>query len=221
MDLTDSQIERYSRQILLRELGGEGQGRILAARVLVAGDGPAMSIAALYLAAAGVGHIGLACHAGGDGLAAEIHALNPDIRVALHSVESLSQEVVSGYEPSIAVSLGSDLRARLNSGAVATGRTVITGACNGDQGFVAVLRPADRNGCLACADWPPLGTAMTALTPSLAGAVGTLLATEAMKVITGIGDLHASRMLRIDARASSYVLAVVPRHPTCPVCGTT
>jgi len=221
MDLTDPQIERYSRQILLREVGGEGQARILAARVLVAGEGLVLPVAALYLAAAGVGTIGLACGTGDDRLAGQICALNPEIRVARHSVESLSAEVMSGYDLLIDASLGSGLRGHLNRGAVATGCTVITGACDGDHGFVAALHPAGGGGCLACAKWPPLENAVSPLTPALTGAVGTLLATEALKAITGIGDLLTGRMVRIDARASNYVTQVVERRPSCPVCRTT
>jgi len=221
MDLTDSQIERYSRQILLQELGGEGQERILAARVLVAGEGLALPIAARYLAAAGAGEIGLASGAGGDVLAADIHALNPEIRVTLHSAESPSQELVSGYDLLVAVSLGSSLRDHLNRGAVATGCPVITGACDGDHGFVAVLDPARGGGCLACVEWPSLGTAVKPLTPALAGAVGTLLATEALKAITGIGDPLTRRMLRIDARSSAYTTAVVQHRPSCLICRVT
>jgi len=221
MDLTDPQIERYSRQILLREVGGEGQAKILAAHVLVAGDGLVLPIAALYLAAAGVGTIGLACDTGDDLLAGQIRALNPEIRVARHSAESLSTEVMSGYDPLVDASLGGDLRDRLNRSAVATGGTVITGACDGHQGFVATLHPAGGGGCLACAIWPPLEDAATPLTPALAGAVGTLLATEALKAITGIGDLLTGRMLCIDARASDYVAQVVKRRPVCPVCRAT
>ena len=140
MDLTDPQIERYSRQILLREVGGEGQARILAAHVLVAGEGLVLPVAALYLAAAGVGTIGVACGTGDDRLASQIHALNPEIRVAPHSVESLSAEVMSGYDLLVDASRGSGLRGHLNRGAVATGCTVITGACNGDRGFVSAAR---------------------------------------------------------------------------------
>jgi len=221
MDLSDPQIERYSRQILLREVGGEGQEKILAARVLVAGEGPVLPVAALYLAAAGVGTIGLACAKGDERLAGEIHALNPEIRVSRHSRESLSQEVVAGFDLVVDASLGNDLRDRLNRSAVSRGATVITGACGGDHGFVAVLHPAGGGGCLACAEWPPLENAVTPLTPALAGAVGTVLATEALKAITGIGDPLTGRMLRIDARSSSYTTEVVERRPSCPVCRPT
>jgi len=221
MDLSDPQIERYSRQILLREVGGDGQAKILAARVLVAGEGPALPVAALYLAAAGIGTIGLAGAAGDERLAGEIHALNPEVRVSRHSGESLSREVIAGYDLLVDASPGNDLRDRLNRSAVATGATVITGACGGDHGFVAVIHPAGEGGCLACAEWPPLEHAVTPLTPALAGAVGTLLATEALKAITGIGDLLTGRMLCIDARASDYATQVVARRPSCPVCGAT
>jgi len=221
MDLTDPQIERYSRQILLREVGGEGQEKILAARVLVAGEGPVLPVAALYLAAAGVGTIGLACATGDERLAGEIHAVNPEIRVSRQSRESLSEEVIAGYDLVITASLDNHLRDRLNRSAAARRATVITGACGGDHGFVAVLHPLGGGGCLACAKWPPLDHAVTPLTPALVGAVGTLLATEALKTITGIGDLLTGRLLRLDARASNYAAQVLERRPSCPVCRAT
>jgi molybdopterin/thiamine biosynthesis adenylyltransferase len=221
MDLSDAQIERYSRQILLREVGGEGQERILAARVLVAGGGLLSAITARYLAAAGVGELGLVGGAAGDRLAAEIRGLNPDIRVTRHSLAGVTGEVVSAYDLVVEVSTDGDLRDRLNRAAIATGCIVITGGGNGERGFVAALHPAGGGGCLACAALPSLDAAAAPLAPALTGAIGTLLATEALKAITGVGDPLTGRMVLIDARASRYTTQVITRRPACPVCDAT
>ena len=159
MDLTDPQIERYSRQILLREVGGAGQDKILAARVLVAGVGSAVAIAAVYLSAAGVGEICLACGARNRTIADEISALNPETRVRSLAQEEVSDTLASRCDLLADLTLGAGLRATLSRAAVAADRRLIAGDCAGDHGLVAALQPRSGHGCLACVEWPPVAAA--------------------------------------------------------------
>ena len=221
MDLTDPQIERYSRQILLREVGGAGQEKIRSARVLVAGEGSAVAIAALYLSAAGVGEICLACGARNRAITDDISALNPEtcVRPLVHG--EVSDALAARHDLLVDLTVDAELRAALSRAALAADRRLIAGDYGGDHGFVVALQPRCGHGCLACVEWPPLAATATPLTPSLSGVVATVMATEVLKAIVGAGESLAGHLLRIDACGPAYARDIIRRRRSCPVCGVT
>ena len=243
---TESEIERYSRHILLPELGGEGQARLRRARVLIVGAGGLGSPAALYLAAAGVGTIGLVdddrvelsnlqrqvlhdmtslgrnkAESGRDRMA----ALNPDVRVETHPVRldaGNAARLVARYD---LVCDGTDnfpTRFLLSDACTAERRTLVSAAVLRFEGQLAVFAPHRGGPCYRCLhpEPPPSGTAANCAEAGILGAVtgvmGCLQATEAIKEITGIGDSLLGRLLLWDALSSRMRTVLLPRDPQCP-----
>jgi molybdopterin/thiamine biosynthesis adenylyltransferase len=244
MSFSDDEVERYARHLVLREIGGPGQQRLKAARVLIVGAGGLGAPAALYLAAAGVGELTLVdpdtvalsnlqrqvlyrtddegrakVEAAGERLV----ALNPNVRVA-RIEEKLTvanaRELVAGH--SLVLDGTDDFASRfaVNAACVAEGVTLVSGAIGRWTGQVGVFagRPCYR--CLV-PDIPPDAETCAAVgvVGALAGVIGAMMALEAVKLLTGAGEPLAGRLLIYDALAAEVRTVRLGPDPECPVCG--
>jgi molybdopterin/thiamine biosynthesis adenylyltransferase len=218
--LTDEQIERYSRQIILPELGGRGQERLLSAAVALVGTGELGMSAALYLAAAGVGTLGV-----GTAVAAAIAGLNPDCRTrplaaALGSDAALA--IARDYDLVVAADLAPEACSSLNAACVARRRPLLWGKTTGCAGYAAVFAGHRTDGpCFNCMrpPLPPTGAHPDVLAVTTAAFIGTLLATEAIKILIGIEATRTQRMLIFDALETTVREGSVSKDPQCDTCG--
>ncbi|MDO5642236.1 MAG: HesA/MoeB/ThiF family protein [Paracoccus sp. (in: a-proteobacteria)] len=240
-------LERYSRHILLREIGGPGQAKLRAGRVLIVGVGGLGAPASLYLAGAGVGHIALidpdtvslsnlqrqiifrSSDAGRPkGLAAAeaLRALNP-----LITVDAMRGQITPGDEALIEgfdlVLDGTDhfaARAAVNAACVAAGVPLIAGAISQWEGQLTTYDPASGGPCMACIfpDPPPPGAALPCAEAGVAGplpgVIGTMMALEAVKHLTGAGTGLTGQMLLFDGLYGESRRIAITRRPGCPVC---
>jgi adenylyltransferase/sulfurtransferase len=247
MSLTEDQITRYSRNIILKEVGGVGQEKLLAARVLIIGAGGLGSPAALYLAAAGVGTLGLAdadavdltnlqrqiAHFTADvgvakveSAAAKIRALNPDVKVVTHACRVTAGNIAGILEHYDFVIDGTDNFATkflINDACVLQAKPYSHAGILRFQGQTFTYAPGQA--CYRCVfpAPPPPGAVPTCseagILGAVAGVLGTLQATETLKAILGVGQLLHSRLLVVDALAMNLRTVKVKRDPACPVCG--
>ena len=247
LDFSGDEIERYSRNILLSEVGGTGQARLRAARVLVIGAGGLGSPLLLYLAAAGVGTLGIVdddtvalsnlqrqvAHTTdrvGMGKVASaaiaVAALNPDTFVAAHAVHLTAANAMTLVRSYDLVCDGSDnfpTRFLLADACHLAGRTLVSGAVLRFDGQLATFRPGGP--CYRCLypAPPPPGMVATCSEAGILGAVtgvvGTLMATEVLKELMGIGTSMAGRVLIWDALAMRMRTIGLPRDPACALCG--
>jgi len=246
--LSASERERYQRHLTLVEIGAAGQEKLKAARVLVVGAGGLGSPAALYLAAAGCGTLGLLdcdrvelsnlqrqvlfdssaiarskAEAGRERLA----SLNPEIRVVAHALELKAANVRAVFKDYDLVLDGTDrlaTRYLVNDACVILGLPLVSAAIHRFEGQVMTYVPgqgpcyrcvfpqAPEGGVANCAQAGVLGV--------LPGVLGTLQATEAIKLITGVGDPLIGRLLTYDALEMRFHEFRVARRPDCAVCGT-
>ena len=248
LELRDEQLLRYNRQIMLPEIGVEGQERLWASRVLLVGLGGLGSPIAMYLAASGVGHLVLVDHDAVDlsnlqrqiihttaslgepkirSAARALAALNPEVRVDTigHSLggETLSIEVAAA---DVVVEATDNLEARrtLNRACLDAGRPLVSGAVIRMEGQVAVYRLDRPDGpCYECLHGPttaPPGTcADNGVLGSVAGIIGTVQATEVVKTLLGIGEDLDGRVLVLDALRMEWQAIRLRRNPRCPACG--
>jgi molybdopterin/thiamine biosynthesis adenylyltransferase/rhodanese-related sulfurtransferase len=245
--LTAEQRDRYSRHLLLPEVGVEGQQKLLDAKVLLLGAGGLGSPAALYLAAAGVGTLGIVDNDVVDVSNLQRQVIHSTDRVGVAKVES-AQETIQGLNPDVHVKtypvrLGPDniieiirdydvvvdgldnfpTRYLLNDASVRLGIPVISAAILGFEGQLSVFKPFDGP-CYRCLfPVPPPAE----LAPScgangvlgvLPGTMGLLQATEVIKLILGQGDPLIGRLLMYDALAATVSEVRVRRDPACPIC---
>ncbi|SER72469.1 adenylyltransferase and sulfurtransferase [Propionibacterium cyclohexanicum] len=246
--LSGADSERYSRHILLPEVGRQGQERLRAARVLIVGAGGLGAPLALYLAAAGVGTIGLVdfdtveasnlqrqiIHTTRDigrpktaSAEESIRAINPGVEVITHQLALSSEnalDIVRGYD---VVADGTDnypTRYLLNDAAVFLGKPVVYGSIYRFDGQVTVF-DAERGPCYRCVypSPPP-----PELAPScseggvlgvLPGLVGTLQATEVLKLLIGGAEPLIGRLLLVEAWGTHFREVALAKNPQCPVCG--
>ena len=248
MGLTEEQIRRYSRHILLPEVGGSGQERLLGARVALVGAGGLGSPAGLYLAAAGVGTLGVidddrvelsnlqrqVAHTTrrvGESKAASaraaFEALNPDCRVVPHAerlTAANARELLGGYDLVLDGSDNFPTRYLVNDACVLLAKPLVSGAVYRFEGQVTTILPG-TGPCYRCLfeTPPPAGTVPSCQEAGVLGAVtgvvGTLQAVEALKLLLGIGDPLRGRLLLFNALEMSFTTVKVPRNPACPVCG--
>jgi len=245
--LRPDQFERYSRHVLIPEVGEEGQLQLLDSKVLLIGAGGLGSPAALYLAAAGVGTLGIIdadvvdssnlqrqiLHTVDrigtpkvDSAEATIRALNPDVAVVKYATRLTSEnvlDVITGYDVIVDGTDNFPTRYLLNDASLVAGIPVVHGSIYQFEGSVTVYKPHDGP-CYRCQypEPPP-----PELAPSCAeggvlgvlpGVIGTLQATEAVKLVLGIGEPLVGRQLRYDALAMEFVELKMRRDPECPVC---
>jgi sulfur-carrier protein adenylyltransferase/sulfurtransferase len=245
--LTPEQRERYSRHLLLPEVGVEGQQKLLDAKVLLLGAGGLGSPAALYLAAAGVGTLGIVdndevdlsnlqrqvIHSNDrigvpkvDSAEQTINALNPDVNVVKHALRlgpDNIMDVLPGYDIVVDGLDNFPTRYLLNDASVRLQIPVVSAAILGFEGQLSVFKPYDGP-CYRCLfPVPPPAE----LAPScgangvlgvLPGTMGLLQATEVIKLIIGEGDPLIGRLLMYDALAAKVTEVKVRRDPSCPIC---
>jgi len=248
--VNDQQLLRYSRHILLDEIGIEGQERLLAARALVIGAGGLGSPAALYLAASGVGRITLVdddevdltnlqrqvmhttARVGQPKVASGREALlqiNPDVEVrALRERAEGARlaELVRDADVVLDCSDNFATRHAVNRACVAAGVPLVSGAAIRFDGQLSVYDVRDpASPCYAClfpedSRFEEVACSTMGVFAPLVGIVGAMQAAEALKLLGGFGQALAGRLLMLDGRAMEWTDIGVARHPACPVCAT-
>lgn len=242
-------LERYARHIVLREIGGPGQQALLAARVAVVGAGGLGSPALLYLAAAGVGTLGVidddvvslsnlqrqVLHATGDvgrpkvaSAADALGRLNPGVRVEaqeLRLTAANATEVLGGYDLVLDGSDNFDTRYTVNAACVQLGKPLISAAMSQWEGQISLFDPARGAPCYACVfpERPAPGMVPTCaeagIVGALAGVLGAMMALEAVKEIAGAGKSLRGSLLIYDALYGETRTLRVARSEECSTCG--
>lgn len=246
--MNDDQLLRYSRHILLDELGIEGQRKLLAAHALVIGAGGLGSPVALYLGTAGVGTLTLVDHDTVDltnlqrqiahtlarvgqpkvaSAAQAVAAINPDVRVvALQERADAARlaTLVAAADVVIDCSDNFATRQAVNAACVAQRKPLVSGAAIGFDGQISVYDTrVDENPCYACL-FPPDATfeevrcATMGVFAPLVGIIGTMQAAEALKLLAGVGSSLAGRLQMLDARTMEWNELRLGRQAGCPVC---
>jgi molybdopterin/thiamine biosynthesis adenylyltransferase len=249
LDFTEDEIQRYSRHILLQEVGGIGQAKLKAARVLVVGAGGLGSPLMLYLAAAGIGTIGIVDDDVVDlsnlqrqvahttdrigvakvaSAAAAATAINPDLNVEAHTTRlsaGNALDLVGRYD---IICDGTDnfaTRFLIADACALAKRTLVSAAVLRFEGQLSVFKPHQGGPCYRCLypEAPAPGTVPTCSEAGVLGAVtgvmGTLQATEVLKEILGIGDTMSGRLLVWDALATRFRNIKLRPDPSCALCG--
>src|SRR5579859_7031922 len=245
--LTAEQRERYSRHLLLPEVGAEGQQKLLDAKVLLLGAGGLGSPTALYLAAAGVGTLGIVdnddvdlsnlqrqvIHSTQrigipkvDSAEESIHALNPDVEVVKYPVRidaSNIVEIIKDYDVIVDGVDNFPTRYLLNDASVRLKIPVVSASILGFDGQLSVFKPYEGP-CYRCLfrEPPPAELAPSCgangVLGVLPGTMGLLQATEVVKLVLGIGEPAIGRLLLYDALAATLTEVKVKRDPECPIC---
>lgn len=249
MELNDDLLLRYSRHILLPDIGVAGQARICGASVLIVGAGGLGCPVALYLGASGVGELRLADgdtvdltnlqrqigHATAaigenkaDSLARSVLAINPEIKVLpIHEALSGSalDDAVAAVDLVVDASDNFATRHAVNRACVRLGKPLVSGAAIGFSGQLAVFdtRRADSP-CYHClfpdqASEPEMRCAEAGVFAPLVGVIGAMQAMEALKYLAQVGELLIGRLLLWDGLQADARVLKVPRDPDCPVCG--
>ena len=257
MSFSDEEVERYARHLVLREIGGQGQQAMKAARVLIVGAGGLGAPAALYLAAAGVGTLGLAdadvvalsnlqrqvLYATSDvgrgkvmAAGQRLSALNPHVAIEPHPVmldSANAAELVRDYDVVLDGTDSFETRFAVNAACYAEGKPLVSGAIGRWTGQLSVFEagltrgrpPTERLPCYRClvSEVPPDAETCSAVgvMGALAGVIGSMMALEAIKRITGAGETLAGRLLIYDALAAEFRTVGLPPDPACAVCGQT
>jgi len=244
MPFTDAEVERYARQLVLKEIGGQGLQALKRARVLIVGVGGLGAPAALYLAAAGVGRIGLvdadevslsnlqrqvlfATNDVGKSKTAaateHLRALNPHVEIIPHPLmlnADNAASLIAGYDLVLDGTDDFATRFAVNAACVALGRPLVSGAIGRWSGQVGLFegRPCYR--CLVPEAPPDAETcAVVGVVGALAGVIGSFMAMEAVKSITGAGQTLAGRLLVYDGLNGDVRVSRIGADPHCPVCG--
>lgn len=247
--MTDEQLLRYSRHILLDEIGVEGQERLLAAHAVVVGAGGLGSPVALYLASAGVGRITLVDHDTVDATNLQrqiahdlsrvglpkaqsaqvaMHAINPEVRIE-PVLQRADDALLDALLPSVDVVIDctDNFRTRhaINRASVRHGVPLVSGAGIRFDGQLSVYDPRDPHSpCYACLFPETEGLEETrcatmGVFSPLVGIIGTMQAAEALKLLVGLGSRLVGRLLMLDGRGLAFTEVQLARHPDCPVCG--
>jgi adenylyltransferase/sulfurtransferase len=248
-DLSRDELSRYARHLILPDVGAAGQKRLKAARVLLIGAGGLGSPLALYLAAAGVGHIGLVdfdvvdvtnlqrqiLHGTKDVGRPKIDSardriadLNPNVELTTYSSSLTSAnalEIIAKYDIVVDGTDNFPTRYLVNDACVMLGKPNIYGSIFRFEGQASVFSTKDGP-CYRCLfpEPPPPGMvpscAEGGVLGVLPGLIGTIQATETIKLIVGIGEPLIGRLLLVDALAMQFRTVKVKKNPACPACGT-
>ncbi len=247
--MTDDELLRYSRHILLNEIGVEGQERISAARALVIGAGGLGSPVALYLGSAGVGHITLVDDDTVDltnlqrqiahtearvgepkvmSAKAAIAAINSDVKVTTVQARAdtqLLEVLVADADVVLDCCDNFATRQAVNAACVKHRKPLVSGAAIRFDGQISVYDSRDAvSPCYACV-FPPDASfeetrcATMGVFAPLVGIIGATQAAEALKLLSGAGESLAGRLLMLDARSMEWNDIRLPRNTSCPVCG--
>ena len=250
MSLTDPQFERYARHLILDEVGEEGQEKLMASRVLVVGAGGLGSPVLMYLAAAGIGTLGIIdddavdlsnlqrqiIHSTANIGTAKVKsaleslgAINPEVRVTPHHLRltaANAREIAAEYD---LVCDGSDnfaTRYLLNDACYLDRKPLVAASLLRFEGQLSTFKAYDgKTPCYRCLfrEPPPPDLVprceQAGILGSVAGVLGTLQATEAIKELLGLGRSLAGRLLIYDALEGTTRTIKVPRDPACPLCG--
>lgn len=247
MNLTENQIERYSRHIILQDIGGVGQEKILNSKVLIIGTGGLGAPAALYLAAAGVGTIGLVdgdvvdisnlqrqvIHFTPDigvlkveSAKAKINQINPDVTVKTYAeffTADNALEILKDYDFVIDGTDNFPAKFLINDACVMAKKPFSHGGILRFDGQTLTHTPG--HACYRCVfNSPPPANAVPTCSQAgvlgaIAGMLGTIQAAEALKFITGVGELLVDRMLVFDAKSMNFRTVKLKKNPSCPLCG--
>ncbi len=248
MDFTEEQLERYSRHIILQDVGVEGQQKIMAGKVLIIGAGGLGAPAALYLAAAGVGTLGLVdadrvelsnlqrqvIHftpdVGRPKVASardKIEAINPGVRVVVYQERALAKNILSmiqdqDYDFIIDGTDNFPAKFLINDACVMARKPFSHGGILRFDGQTMTYAPG--NACYRCIfeNPPPLNAvpscSQAGILGAVAGMLGTIQAAEALKFLIGKGELLTNRLLIFNALNMNFRSVGVRRNPQCPVC---
>jgi molybdopterin/thiamine biosynthesis adenylyltransferase len=244
MEFSDEEVERYARHLVLREIGGPGQQALSRARVAMVGAGGLGAPAALYLAAAGVGHLTLIdpdtvslsnlqrqVLFGGEDLgrmkvevaAGRLREINPHCRVEGRPTRldaGNAVDLISGHDLVLDGTDDFPTRFAVNDACVALGATLVSGAIGRWTGQVGVFRGRPCYRCLVPEIPPEAETcAAVGVVGALAGVIGAMMALEAVKLIAGAGEPLAGRLLIYDALGGEARTVRLGADPACPVCG--
>ena len=245
--LTPSQVQRYSRHLIMPDVGSTGQRKLLNSRVLVIGAGGLGSPVALYLALAGIGTIGIVdfdvvdlsnlqrqiLHTNADvgrrkvdSARETLLAHNPDLNVEIHEEPITAENAMDMIAPYDLVVNGADnfaTRYLVNDAAYLAGKPLVDGAILVFDGRATTYIPGE--GCYRCMypEPPPPGEvpncAEAGVIGALPGLVGSIQALEVIKLVLGIGKTLTSRLLMIDALSMEFTELKVRRDPDCKLCG--
>ena len=248
MKFTEEQIRRYSRHIILPEVGGKGQKKIMGARVLLIGTGGLGSPAAFYLSAAGVGTLGIVdfdvvdhsnlqrqiIHSTSDvgrpkieSAKQKIGALNPDVKVVTYNERLTSENaigIIEGYDVIVDGTDNFPTRYLVNDASVFANKPLVYGSVFRFDGQATVFKPFEGP-CYRCLfpEPPPPGMVPSCQEAGvlgiLPGIIGLIQATEALKLILGIGESLVGRLLIYDSLKMSFREVKIRRDVNCPVCG--
>ena len=245
--LTPDQVKRYSRHIIMPQVGSKGQRALLQSKVLIVGAGGLGSPAAVYLSLAGVGTIGIAdfdvvdisnlqrqiLHHTDDvgrpkvvSAREAIHEFNPDTNVVLHETWLTSDnamEIISQYDVVVNGADNFPSRYLINDACYLAGKALVDGSILIFDGQATVYLPG--KGCYRCLfpSPPPPGMvpncAEAGVLGALTGLVGSIQAVETLKLLLGIGESLSSRLLLIDGLSMDFRQVRIPHNPKCPLCG--
>lgn len=248
MVLDGERIERYSRQILLPQVGGKGQERLLASKVLLIGVGGLGSPIATYLTGAGVGTLGIVdsdevelsnlhrqmIFSSDDigkkkAVAAQyrLQKMNPDVKVVPYVLRLTSEnilEIIRDYDIVVDGSDNFPTRYLVNDACVITNRTLVFGAFFRYEGQAMVIKPGEGP-CLRCIfpSPPPPGLVPSCqeagVLGALAGMIGLIQATETLKLILGIGEPLIGKFIQFDSLGMNLIKLITRKDQNCPVCG--
>jgi sulfur-carrier protein adenylyltransferase/sulfurtransferase len=246
---TEEQVRRYARHIILPGIGADGQARLADASVLVIGAGGLGSPAAMYLAAAGVGRLGLVdfdevelsnlqrqlLHATDDVGRPKVdsgrdrlEALNPNVDVVPHPTLLSSEnalDVLGGYDVIVDGTDNFPVRYLVNDATQMLGKALVYGSIYQWEGQASVFLPGPETPCYRCLfpEPPPPGTVPSCAEGGvfgvLPGIVGSIQAVEAIKLLLGVGESLAGKLLLYDALSAEFTSVKLRWDPDCPVCG--
>jgi molybdopterin/thiamine biosynthesis adenylyltransferase len=246
---TEEQVLRYSRHIILPTIGGVGQRKLLDAKVLCIGAGGLGSPAAMYLAAAGVGSLGIVdfdsvdltnlqrqlLHDTDDvgrpkvdSAAERIAGINPDVNVVKHQTMLTSEnafDILGGYDVIVDGTDNFPVRYLVNDATQMLGKPLVYGSIFQFDGQASVFLPGPETPCYRCLfpQPPPPGSVPSCSEAGvfgvLPGIIGSIQAVEAIKLITGVGEPLVGKLLLFDALAMEFTTVKLRWDPECPVCG--
>jgi Dinucleotide-utilizing enzymes involved in molybdopterin and thiamine biosynthesis family 2 len=247
MDFTEDQIERYSRHILLEDVGVEGQEKIANGKVLIIGAGGLGAPVALYLAAAGVGTIGIVdgdvvdlsnlqrqvIHFTADvnrpkvlSAKEKIHLINPDVKVVVHQeflTASNALDIIKDYDFIVDGTDNFPVKFLINDACVFAGKPFSHGGILRFEGQTMTHVPGSA--CYRCLfNSPPPPNAVPTCSQAgvlgaIAGMLGTIQAAEALKYLTGVGELLTNRLLVFNAKTMDFRKITTKKNENCPICG--